>query len=182
MAPPVKNRLLAALEASTERAFVCPQTGIEMVIKMPRRRERKIARNNAALEWGDRALLSPVDKAQYIDLNREHLIALCFYVDGEPIGTEAAEALTEETWNAYDDVLRRFEAESDPNVEDWSEEDIEELIEGVKKKDAEIEAVLRISAVPRLLSLLRSMAARLPSSGMSSSITSSDGEPSEPQS
>lgn len=157
-----KNRILAAVtSAPREKSFTCPRTGIDLVARLPTRADRRDASADAAAQWGDRAVKTADDLAERTSVKREHLLARCILCDGSPIGFETVSALDEATLAVYDQSLVQIEQTADPDSDEWTQEDVDSVIEGLKKKDPRIEASLINSGGATLLHLLRTMADRL---------------------
>jgi hypothetical protein len=159
-----KNRILAAVtSAPRENNSTCPRTGIELVARLPSRTERRDASAAASEQWGDRRLTLTSDYLEQINVQREHLLARCILCDGQPIGLETISALDEATLDVYDQALSQLEHAANPESDTWTREDLDEVIDGLKKKEAATEERLKGFDGATLLPLLRTMADRLDS-------------------
>jgi hypothetical protein len=156
------SRLLTALGQSRLRAFACPRSGLQLEARLPSRSEVRAARTSTSQAWGTRPIVTGIDVDEYQSFYRERLLAACVLCDGQPIGMEAVDQLDVATLRAYDAELSALQDEADPAVETWTDDEVSELVDGLKKKDTRIESLLRQSGPARLLALLRSMAEQLP--------------------
>lgn len=164
------SKLLDALhKAPRERALTCPRTGLELLVVVPTRAQKKDAERYAFGQWGDRPLANALALDEYESLKLEHLLSVCVLHEGTPIGLEAITALDETTLHVYDRVRRELEYGFDPPVETWTEAMFDELVDGIKKKDPRIEALLTSLDGNSLLSFMRTTVSRLPSAETSKS-------------
>ncbi len=155
------GKLVNALErAPRERDFECPRTGIKLRAVLPRRSVKHAATCHASDAWGERPIKRALDLDEYESLQREYVIAHCVFDGDSPIGLDAVRALDERTLRVYDRAVRQLEDGADPDVSTWTEETITELLDGLKKKDPRIEALLTSLEGASLLSFLRTMADR----------------------
>lgn len=172
------NRLLAALANTTrEVSFDCPRTKLALTVRLPSRAVCAVARQVATTDWGAREIRTALDLEEYQSYQREQLLARCVFVEvaEEPIGIDTVRALDEATLRHYDAELRTLEDAVDPPLESWSQEEVETLVDEVKKKAEGIEARLRSFGETRLIGLVLCMGALLAQSATSSCSTSTSG-------
>lgn len=156
-----RNKLLIALsETQRKSEFECPRTGIDLVAMMPRRIDIIGAEKAARDEWSDQEVTTSLILLDYTNTQREHLLARVILQNGDPIGIDVVREIDSDTLAVYDDIVKSLEV-SDPDVDDWTQDQWSTLIEDVKKKDPRTEALLKQSGQEMLLRFIRIMADRL---------------------
>lgn len=168
------SRLVEALAQGRQiKTFTCPRTGIELEMRQPVYRDRFAAELDARKRWGKATIENPADLQSWADLVRACLIGRCLYeADAtKPIGAEIL-AVDEDALEAYDAVLSSIES---PPAELWTQDEVDAVVELIKKKDPGIAACLRISEGSTLFGLVRSLVARLTRSPTKSCSSSSTG-------
>jgi hypothetical protein len=177
MAP---NTLLLALHAQKKpRKFTCPRTGLELEARFLPGPEVRAAQATAAKEWGDRKIATALDQAAYLNVHMEHQIAVAIFHDGSPIGLEAAQELDDRTKERYASEAQALEDELNPPMESWTDEQFEQLVEDVKKKEDALAGHLRSFDAPTLIAFIFYLGARLSSFETSTLPSSSSSTPSE---
>jgi hypothetical protein len=166
--------LLALVHKSAEalrRKFTCPRLGVELEVRLLPANEVAAAYAEASREWGDKEVRHGVDEKGLALLTMRAQVARAIYHDGERVSRALLDALDEPTLRRWAAEYATLEDAVDPPLEKWTSEQVDELVEGLKKKAPGYVASLRLFDGPTLIGLLLFMADRLARSETSISST-----------
>lgn len=134
------------LENDPKIEFECPRTKQTLIVSLPTRdivhRAHEYSRNiyNSGRLNPSRMGNTLEEKFHAIYLNgleREYLIANCISYEGIPIGLDTVAKLDDSTITYYGEKLAELEETFRTEPDEWSEEELKQFFDDIKKKSLE---------------------------------------------